>query len=126
MTLQTGRGTYYIQLLWEPKTIKPGNDTKFGIVFMDNSKSLVTDVSYSFKATDSDGKVIKDSKDQKAPDGTGTQVVKFTKGGPVDVLVSIDAVAGQPSGEFVENADFNLLTAQSSNSTNTPQVPGSP
>jgi hypothetical protein len=82
---------------------------------------LVTDVSYSFKATDSDGKVIKDSKDQKAPDGTGTQVVKFAKGGPVDILVSIDAVAGQPSGEFVENADFNLLTAQSSNSTNTPQ-----
>jgi hypothetical protein len=125
MTLQTGRGTYYIQLLWEPKTIKPGNDTKFGILFMDNSKSLVTQVSYSFKATDSDGKVIKDSKDQKATEGTGTQIVKFTKGGPVDVLVSIDAVAGQPSGEFVENADFNLLTAQSSNSTTIPQVPGS-
>ena len=126
MTLQTGRGTYYIQLLWEPKTIKPGNDTKFGILFMDNSKSLITDVSYSFKATDSDGKVIKDSKDQKAPDGTGTQVVKFMKGGPVDVLVSIDAVAGQPSGEFVENADFNLLTAQSLNSTKSPQLSGSP
>jgi hypothetical protein len=86
---------------------------------------LITDVSYSLKATDSDGKVIKDSKDQKAPDGTGTQIVKFTKGGPVDVLVSIDAVGGQPSGEFVESADFNLLTAQSSNSTTIPQVPGS-
>jgi hypothetical protein len=125
MTLQTGRGTYYIQLLWDPKTIKPGDDTKFGILFMDNSKSLVTDVSYSFKATDSDGKVVKDSKDQKAPDGTGTQVVKFTKGGAVDILVSIDAVAGQPSGEFIENSDFNLLTAQSSNSTTTPQAQSS-
>ena len=49
MILQTGRGTYYIQLLWDPKTIKPGDDTKFGILFMDNSKSLVTDVSTVLK-----------------------------------------------------------------------------
>jgi hypothetical protein len=120
MLLQTGRGTYYIQLLWDPKTIKPGNNTDFGIIFMDNSKSLITDVSYSFKATDSDGKVVADLKDQKAPDGTGKQTVKFVKGGPVDVLVGIDAVAGQPSGEFIENADFNLVTAQTSSSSTPP------
>jgi hypothetical protein len=108
LILQTGRGTYYIQLLWEPKTIQLGNNTKFGIIFMDSSKSIIKDVSYSFKVTDSNGNIIKDLKDQKALDGTSTQVLRFTKLGPINILISIDAVAGQTAGDFVENAEFHL------------------
>ncbi|HYY65838.1 MAG TPA: hypothetical protein VE622_01775 [Nitrososphaeraceae archaeon] len=112
LTLQTGRGTYYIQLLWDPKVIQPGKDTKFGVLFMDNSKSLLSQVSYSFKVTDSSGKVIQDLKNQKAPDGSGIQTVRFEKAGPADVLVSIDAVAGTPSGEFIENVDFGVIATE--------------
>ena len=109
LTIQTARGTYFIQLLWDPPTIQAGKSTDFGIIFQDNSKNIVNQVSYSFKVTDSSGKVIADLKNQKAPDGTGKQTVKFDKEGPVTVLVSIDAVEGQPSGEFVEQAPFNVI-----------------
>ena len=109
LTIQTARGTYYIQLLWDPPTIQTGKDTSFGALFQSNSQSLLSDVSYSFKVTDSSGKVITDVKDQKAPDGTGKQMVKFTKPGPAEVLVSVDAVQGQPSGDFVENAKFRVV-----------------
>ena len=109
LSIQTARGTYYIQLLWDPPTIQSGKDIKFGVLFQSNSHSLLTDVSYSFKVTDSSSKVITDVKNQKAPDGTGIQTVKFTKPGPADVLVSVDAVQGQPSGDFVENAKFRVI-----------------
>jgi hypothetical protein len=111
LSIQTARGTYYIQLLWDPPTIQSGKDIKFGVLFQSNSHSLLTDVSYSFKVTDSSSKVITDVKNQKAPDGTGIQTVKFTKPGPADVLVSVDAVQGQPSGDFVENAKFRVVVA---------------
>jgi len=109
LTLQTARGTYFIKLSWEPKSIETGNDTKFGILFMDNSQSIIKDVSYSFVVTDSNGTVLKDVKDQKAPNGNGTQIVKFDKGGPIDVLISVDVVAGGTSGDFVENSKFRLI-----------------
>jgi hypothetical protein len=107
----------YIQLLWEPKIIQLGNDTKFGIIFMDSSKSIIKDVSYSFKVTDPNGNIIKDSKDQKALDGTSTQVLRFTKPGPVNIIIGVDAVAGQTAGDFVENVEFHLaVTGPSLNS----------
>jgi hypothetical protein len=112
LTIQTARGTYYIQLLWDPPTIQAGKSTDFGVIFQDASKSIVNQVSYSFKVTDPSGKVIADLHNQKAPDGTGTQKVAFDKEGPADVLVSIDAVAGQPSGEFVENAEFHVIAVK--------------
>jgi hypothetical protein len=116
LTLQTGRGTYYIQLLWEPQLIQPGKDTKFGIIFMDSSHSIIQGVNYSFKATNPNGSTIKDIKDQKALDGTSIQTVRFVKPDPVDVLITIDAVAGQTTGDFVENADFHLVVAPTSSS----------
>lgn len=111
LTLQTGRGTYYIQLLWKPESIRVGNDTQFGIIFMDSSKSIVKDVSYSLKVLDSHGNILKDLKDQKALDGTSTQMLRFTKPGPINILISIDAVEGQTPGDFVENVEFHLAAA---------------
>ena len=110
LTIQTARGTYYIQLLWDPQTISVGKATNFGLIFQDNSKTIQNGVSYSFKVTDSSGKVIKDVHGQSAQDGTGKQSdIIFTKAGPAKVLVSIDAVQGQPTGEFVENANFDVV-----------------
>ncbi len=64
ITLQTGRGTYYIELIWQPQSIKAGNETHFGVLFMDSSQTIVPGVSYSFKVTDINGTVIKDFRDQ--------------------------------------------------------------
>jgi hypothetical protein len=111
LTLQTERGTYYIQLLWEPDPIVAGKPTEFGLLFMDNAKSLVTDVRYDFKVTDSDGKVLTDLKNQKADDGTGIQNLTFQKDGAKDVEVSIGAVGPNPMGEFIESATLELVVA---------------
>ena len=117
ITLQTGRGTYYIELLWQPPSIKSGTPTQFGILFMDSSQTIVPGVSYSFKVTGLNNSVLEDLHDQKASDGTGTQTIKFDKPGPVDVVVSIDGVQGQNLGDFVERADFNLIAVPSGNMT---------
>ena len=55
--------------------------------------------------------MIKDLKDQKATDGNGTQVVKFSKDGPAQIQVSVDAVAGTPMGDFVESANFGIVVS---------------
>jgi 8-hydroxy-5-deazaflavin:NADPH oxidoreductase len=38
------------------------------------------------------------------------QGIEFTKAGPAKVLVSIDGVQGQPMGEFVEQASFQVVS----------------
>lgn len=108
LTLQTGRGTYNIQLFWEPAIIVHGKPTKFGVLFMDSSKNIVNQVSYTFAVTTPEGKTINQAADQKAPDGTGIQIITIPQAGPFIVKISIDAVAGNPSGEFIESATFNL------------------
>jgi hypothetical protein len=113
LTLQTARGTYYIKLLWGPDPIKVGIATDFGLLFLDNSQTLVDkQVSYSFKVTDMNGTVIKDIHNQQALGGTGTQKdVKFEKPGPVDVTVRVEGVQGENMGDFVESADYNLYVS---------------
>jgi hypothetical protein len=109
LKIQTARGTYFIQLLWQPVTIVPGKNIQFGVLFMDSSQNVQNGVTYSFKATDASGAVIKDVHDQPAQDGTGIQTLTFTKPGPATVIVSIDSVSGNPTGEFVESSTFGLL-----------------
>ena len=109
ITIQTARGTYFIQLLWQPVVIVPGKSIQFGVLFMDSSQKVQNGVTYSFKATDASGAVLKDVHDQPAQDGTGVQTLTFTKPGPANVVVSIDAVSGNPTGEFVESSTFGLL-----------------
>jgi len=110
LTLQTGRGTYSIQLFWEPITILHGKETKFAILFKDGSgNSIIKQVSYTFTVTTHDGKIIKQAINQKAPDGTGRQTVTIPNAGPFTVKVSIDSVAGTPSGMFIESTSYNLI-----------------
>ena len=90
---------------------------------MDSSHSIIQGVNYSFKATNPNGSTIKDIKDQKALDGTSIQTVRFVKPDPVDVLITIDAVAGQTTGDFVENANFHLVVATNSSSSSPPHTP---
>ncbi len=57
LTLTTPRGSYHVQLLWEPAVIKAGQDTKFGVVLTDQNNQLVPNVSYEFKVTDKNNTV---------------------------------------------------------------------
>src|SRR5678815_4067220 len=87
---RTERGTYVIRLILEPVVIKTGNNTKFGIIFMDDKKNIVTDVAYNFAVVDSNTQQLIYGKDnQLAPDGTAVQTVFFQKPGPATVKVLI-------------------------------------
>lgn len=112
LIVQTARGSYYIQLFF-PEVITTGNESTFGLLFMDNKKSVVTDVSYAFKIMDKNGTAIVDLKNQKAVDGSGIQKVKFEKPGPITVRVAIEAVGPAFLGDFVESADFKFVVVDS-------------
>lgn len=108
LTQQTARGTYFIQLFWTPP-IKVPNDTKLGVLFKDNSQNIIGGVSYGFKVTTSNGSIIKEVTNQKAPDGTGTQEVKFPTAGRYNVAITVEAQAGTPLGIFIEQSKFDIV-----------------
>ena len=113
LKIQTARGTYIIQLLWSPEAIRVGQPVEFGTLFTDAAENLVNGVRYGFKVTDSDGKVLKDLKNQKADEGTGIQKFTFDKDGPKDIDVTVEAVEGNPMGDFVESSNFGVVVQPS-------------
>lgn len=111
ITIQTARGTYFIELVaWQPPTITAGKPTQFGILFKDSQQNVVSGVIYSVKATQGNA-TVSDVHDQQAQDGTGITTMTFPKPGPAKLNISVDSVAGVPTGEFVESATFNLVVS---------------
>jgi hypothetical protein len=108
LTQETARGTYFIKLLWTPP-IKAGNDTKLGILFMDNSQKVIGQVSYGLKVTTSNDTILQEVKDQKSADGTAIQTVKFPAPGSYMIDITVEAVAGRPMGMFIEESKFNIV-----------------
>ena len=107
---RTERGTYIIRLIWEPVTIKTGNTTKFGIIFMDDKKNIVTDVGYNFAVVDSKTQQLVFGKDnQLAPDGTAVQNVVFQNPGPATVKVLITTAGSGAPSNFVETGQFDIV-----------------
>ena len=107
---RTERGTYIIRLIWEPVTIKTGNNTKFGIIFMDDKKNIVTDVGYNFAVVDSNTQQLIYGKDnQLSPDGTAVQNVVFQKPGPATVKVLITQAGSATPSNFVETGQFDMV-----------------
>jgi hypothetical protein len=114
ITIQTARGTYFIELVtWQPINIPAGKPTQFGILFKDSQQNVVNGISYSVKATQNNATVY-NVHDQQAQDGTGIQTITFPKPGPITMVVSVDAAQGQPTGEFVESSTFNLAASPAS------------
>lgn len=111
LTQQTARGTYFIRLIWNPP-LEVGTAEEFGILFMDNSQNIVNQVSYGFNITSSNGSVIADLQNQKAPDGTGIQTIEFPSAGPYTIEVKVEAVAGSPMGIFIESARFGVTAEE--------------
>ncbi|MDQ3838916.1 MAG: hypothetical protein M3297_06570 [Thermoproteota archaeon] len=109
LEIQTARGTYKIQLLWTPEVIVAKQPAEFGILFSDAAERIVEGVRYGFKVSDSDGKVIEDLRNQRADDGTGIQRLTFESDGPKNVEVTVEAVSGNPMGEFIEKSEFGIV-----------------
>ena len=106
---RTERGTYIISLTWEPVTIKAGNNTKFGIIFYDDKKNLVTDVGYNFAVVDANGTLFFAKDNQLASDGTAIQNVVFQKPGPMTVKVLITTAGSGGPTNFVESGQFGIV-----------------
>ena len=113
LKIQTARGSYIIQLLWSPEAIRVGQPVEFGTIFTSAAENLVSGVRYGFKVTESDGTVLKDLKNQKADDGTGVQKLTFEKDGPIDIDVTVEAVEGNPMGDFIESSNFGIIVQPS-------------
>ena len=109
LTLQTGRATYSIQLLWEPDPIAAGSETKLGLVFSDSFGSTISRVTYDLEIAAENGTVIEELPRQRADEGTGLIPFTFPAPGPYDVKVTITSVEGVPTGEFVESATFRVV-----------------
>jgi hypothetical protein len=111
ITIQTARGTYFVELVaWQPSTITAGKPTQFGLLFKDAQQNVVNGVIYSIKASQGNTTVAQQS-NQQAQQGTGITTITFPKPGPANLYVSVDSVAGVPSGEFVESVTFNLVVS---------------
>jgi hypothetical protein len=107
---RTERGTYIIRLIWEPVTITTGNNTKFGIIFMDDKNNIVPGVGYNFAVVDSKTQQLIYGKDnQLAPDGTAMQNVIFQKPGPATVKVLVTSAGSGVPSSFVETGQFDIV-----------------
>jgi len=112
----TGRGTYIANLNWTPQSIGPGSEITFELTFTDNNGNALTRVNYDFAATDANGKVIQEFKNQNTNPETGAaiQKVKFDKAGSAKISVTVNSANGQVAGGeagFLERSDFNIVVA---------------
>jgi len=109
LNLQTPRGTYNVQLLWEPVEIKAGNSTDFGVVFTDDRDNIVERVTYGYKVMDGNNTVIDESTNLKANEGTGQFSYTFDTPGPKGLQIILETASGEDLGMFVEAVTFNLV-----------------
>ncbi len=109
LNLQTPRGTYNVQLLWEPVEIKAGNNTDFGVIFTDDKNNIVQRVTYGYKVMDENKTVIDEFKNQKASEGTGQFTYKFDTPGEKYLQIIVETANGEDLGMFVEAATFGLI-----------------
>lgn len=108
LSLQTPRGTYHIQLLWEPVEIKAGNNTNFAVIFSDDRNNIVERVTYGYTVMDANKTAIDEFTNQRADDGTGKFAYTFDTPGQKYLLVTVETASGEDLGMFVEGATFML------------------
>ncbi len=111
LKLTTARGSYQVQLFWEPVVIKTGQDTKFGLLFTDQNGKIVPNVVYSFHITDKNDKIAGNIGDQNALDGTGTTIFKFPSPGLYHIQVTVQTAASAGSDLFVESVTFDVVAS---------------
>lgn len=103
--------------------LKEGRDTIFMIKFLNYKTNLLKLIDYSFKVTilSSANLTIKDVKNQKAPIGTGIQIVKLPIPRPINISINISNSQLYPrtenektnnnyfSSNFSEDVNFTFL-----------------
>ncbi len=109
LTILTPRGTFNIQLLWDPVEIKAGQNTTFGIILQDDRDNLVQRATYEIKITDENGEVLEELKNQRASEGTGQFVYNFEIPGVKRIQVTVTTVESASLDMFVESATFDLV-----------------
>ena len=109
LTKTTGRGSYEVQVDWDPASIEPGQEVNFGLSFFDSTGFPLERVNYDFTITDTNGNVVEELKNQNADDGTAQHQITFENAGAASITVKINAVSGATTGNFVEQAEFNIV-----------------
>jgi hypothetical protein len=109
LNLKTPRGTYNIQLLWEPVEITAGNTTNFGVIFTDARSNIVERVTYGYTVMDGNRTIIDEFKNQRAIEGIGQFSYTFDTPGTKYLQITVESVTGETLGMFVESATFPLL-----------------
>ena len=129
ITKQTNDGLYNVILSWIPADLTIGRNTIFTIMFVNHKTSIeVKQIDYSFRAIVSLTNItIKEVKHQKAPIGSGVQIVKFPLSGRVNISINF-TVSQQPSqtgsinnnnvtSSILENVAFYIVIPPKSDST---------
>lgn len=110
LSLTTQAGDYKITLDWSPAELQPGTPATFTVHFANVAGAPVSRVNYEFTVKDDKKNTIQDIKDQNSDtSGVGSQQVKFNNTGSYQVTVTINGVAGVPTGEFIEAATFGIV-----------------
>jgi len=109
LSIQTPRGTHFIQLLWEPVEIRAGNETHFGAIFTDDRNNIVERVTYGYKVMDGNRTVIDEFENQRADEGTGQFTYTFDTPGEKSLQITVETASGEDLGMFVESVTFNLV-----------------
>jgi hypothetical protein len=107
----TPRGTYSIEIDWDPAEIQPGSTVAFGLAMTESNGFPLQRVNYDFTVKNASGNVVQELANQNAEFGTATHEVKFDSAGPMTVTVKLNSISGQPAGAgtFTESADFNIV-----------------
>ncbi len=107
----TYRGTYTIGIDWEPASMQTGSDVIFSVKLQDANQHPLERANYDFAIKSANGTVVQEFKNQNADStsGTGTHKVHFYTSGPMTVMVTINSVSGQTTGDFIERAEFNIV-----------------
>ncbi|MDN5866635.1 MAG: hypothetical protein L0H55_04460 [Candidatus Nitrosocosmicus sp.] len=108
LSLLTPRGTYNIQLLWEPVEIKAGNDTNFGVIFSDDRNNIAERITYGYTVLDANRTVVDEFTNQRADDGIGQFTYTFDTPGQKYLQVIVESETGESLGMFVESVTFLL------------------
>ena len=106
---RTERGTYFIQLLWEPVSIKAGQEVRFGMVFKDDRGNTINQVGYDFAAIDSKGELASGKDNQITYDGSAIQPVTFKNPGDAKIRISVKSAGSAAESAFVETGEFGVV-----------------
>lgn len=101
---ESSNKNYTVTLSWDPQELKPGRNTIFLVNFFDTkTQTERKQIDYSFSVfSSSTSSIIKYTEHQKAPNGTGAQIVNFPRAGQANI--SLNITKHEPNTSVVTNS----------------------